>query len=96
VTSWVEIANCLGLAPSSLSIIMLNKNKIIKGEMKCGTHSKKRMNIKMGACEGLEKILYERFQQMHSESVPINMPVLSQKATDIALCLKIVDLRAPN
>jgi thiamine pyrophosphokinase len=91
VTSWVEIANCLGLAPSSLSIIMLNKNKIIKGEMKCGTHSNKRMNIKIGACEGLEKILYEQFQQMHSESVP-----RSQKATDVALCLKIVDLRAPN
>jgi hypothetical protein len=38
VTSQDEIANCLGLAPSSLSRIMLNKNKIIEGEMKCGKH----------------------------------------------------------
>jgi hypothetical protein len=37
-TSWVETANCLGLAPSSLSRIMLNKNKSIEGEMKCGAH----------------------------------------------------------
>jgi hypothetical protein len=33
VTLQVEIANHLGLAPSSLSRIMLNKNTIIEGEM---------------------------------------------------------------
>jgi hypothetical protein len=38
VTSQVEIANCLGLVPSSLNRIMLNKNKIVEGEMKCGVH----------------------------------------------------------
>jgi hypothetical protein len=32
VISWVEIVNHLGLAPS-LSRIVLNKNKIIEGEM---------------------------------------------------------------
>jgi hypothetical protein len=41
VTSQVEISNHFGVAPSSLSRIMLNKNKIIEGEMKCGAHSKK-------------------------------------------------------
>jgi hypothetical protein len=35
---------------------MLNKNKIIKGEMKCGAQSKKRLNIKLGASVGLENI----------------------------------------
>jgi hypothetical protein len=29
--------------------------------MKCGVHSKKRMNIKLGANEGLEKILLKWF-----------------------------------
>jgi hypothetical protein len=38
VTLLVEIANCLGLAVSSSSRIMLNKNEIIEGEMKCGAH----------------------------------------------------------
>jgi IS30 family transposase len=61
VTSWVEIANRLGLAPSSLSRIMLNKNEIIEEEMKYGAHSKRSMDIKMGANEGLEKILLEWF-----------------------------------
>jgi hypothetical protein len=27
---------------------MLNKNEIIEGDMKCGAHSKKGMNIKLG------------------------------------------------
>jgi hypothetical protein len=78
VTSWAEIANHLGLAPSS-SRIMLNKKQIIEGEMKCGAHSKNSMNIKLGANEGLEKILLEWFQQMCSENVPISRPHLKPK-----------------
>jgi hypothetical protein len=54
---WLEIANCLGLALSSLSRIMLNKNKSIEENMKCRVHSKKKRNIKLGANEGSEKIL---------------------------------------
>jgi hypothetical protein len=46
------------------------------------------MNTKLGANEGLEKILLEWFQQMHSENVAISRPTLSQKATDIAHHLK--------
>jgi hypothetical protein len=42
------------------------KNKIIEGEMKCGVHSKKRVKIKLGANEGLEKILLEWFHHMCS------------------------------
>jgi hypothetical protein len=45
VTSLVEVTNCVGLAPSSLSAIILNKNEIFKEEVKCEAHSKKRMNI---------------------------------------------------
>jgi hypothetical protein len=40
---------------------MLNKNEITEGEMKCGAHSK-RMNVKLGASDGLGKILLEWFQ----------------------------------
>jgi hypothetical protein len=36
---------------------MLNKNKIIEREIKCGAHSKKGIDIKLGANEGLENIL---------------------------------------
>jgi hypothetical protein len=34
----VEIANSLGLVPLLLSRIVLNKNKIIEGEVKYGAH----------------------------------------------------------
>jgi hypothetical protein len=64
---------------------MLNKIKIIEGEIKCGAHSKNSMNINLGSTEGLEKILLEWLTQMHSE----NIPILCQKATDITLRLKI-------
>jgi hypothetical protein len=68
---------------------MLNNIKIIEGEMKCGARWKKRTNIKLGASEGLEKILLEWFQWLRSESEPISRSILRRKATDIALCLKI-------
>jgi hypothetical protein len=47
MTSQVEIANHPGLAPSSLSRNMLNRNKIIEREMKSQAPSKNRMNIKL-------------------------------------------------
>jgi hypothetical protein len=46
------------------------------------------MNTKLGANEGLEKILLEWFQQMRSENVPISRSTLSQNTTDIARHLK--------
>jgi hypothetical protein len=88
VTLLVATANHLGLAPSSLSRIKLNKNTIIEGEMKCGAHSKKSMDIRLGANKRSEKILLEWFQQMRSQNVPISRPALSQKATGTALHFK--------
>jgi hypothetical protein len=38
VTWQVEVAKHLGFSPSSLSRIMLKKNKIIEGKIKCGAH----------------------------------------------------------
>jgi hypothetical protein len=51
----VEMANHLGLGPSSLCKIMSNKNKIIERKIKCGANSKKRMNLGPGAKEQMEK-----------------------------------------
>jgi arsenate reductase-like glutaredoxin family protein len=49
-----------------------------------------------GANKGLEKILLDWFQQMHSENMLIKRPILCQKATDIALRLKIVNFKASD
>jgi hypothetical protein len=59
----VEMANHLGLGPSSLCKITSNKNKIIEGKIKCGANSKKRMNLGPGAKDQMEKKkLMEWFQ----------------------------------
>jgi hypothetical protein len=54
------------------------------------------MHVKLGANEGLEKILSEWLQQMHSVNVPTSRPILSQKATDVALRLKTDNFKASN
>jgi hypothetical protein len=54
------------------------------------------MNIKLRANEGQEKILLEQFQQMRSEIVPASRPILSQKASDTALCIKTDNYKASN
>jgi hypothetical protein len=75
-----EMANCFVLPPSTLSKIMLSKEKITDAEYKCGAQAKKRKNMKLGANDELEKILLEWFQQMRSDNVPINGPILQEKA----------------
>jgi hypothetical protein len=92
--SWVEIANHLGLAPS-LSRIVLNKNKIIEGEM-WSTLKEENEYKAGGSMKNWKKILLEWCQQMRSENVPISWSVLCQKTTDILLCLKIDNLKASN
>jgi hypothetical protein len=50
--------------PSTLSRIMLSKEKAADAEYKCGTQTKKRKNMKLRAYSELGKILLEWFQQM--------------------------------
>jgi hypothetical protein len=54
------------------------------------------MNIKLGANEGLEKILLEWFQKMHCVNVPTSRPILCQKASDVAHHLKIDNFKTSN
>jgi hypothetical protein len=68
----IEMANHLGLPPSTLNKIVLSKEKITDAEGKCGAQAKKRKNMKLGANDELEKILLEWFQQMRSDNVLIN------------------------
>jgi hypothetical protein len=42
----IEMANRLGLPPSTLNKIMLPKEKITDAECKCGAQAKKRKNMK--------------------------------------------------
>jgi hypothetical protein len=64
VISRVEAHPNIPLPPFTLRRIMLSKGKARDAEYKCGTQTKKRKNMKLGACSELGKILLEWFQQM--------------------------------
>jgi hypothetical protein len=92
----IAMANRLGLPLSTLSKIMLSKEKIADTECKCGAQAKKRKKMKLRANDELVKILLEWFQQMRSGNVPINGPILREKAHEIALRLNIDNFKASN
>jgi hypothetical protein len=52
------------LPPSILSRTLLSKEKAADAEYKCGTQTKKRKGMELGAYSELGKILLEWFQQM--------------------------------
>jgi hypothetical protein len=52
---YVEMANCLGLLPSTLSKFMLSKEKITDAEFKCEAQTNKRKNMKLGAYDELKR-----------------------------------------
>jgi hypothetical protein len=52
--------------------------------------------MKLGANNELEKIPLEWFQQMRSDNVPINGPILREKANEIAFRLNIDNFKASN
>jgi hypothetical protein len=75
------MAKCLGLAPFSLSKIMLVRDKILEVETKWGSQcKKKRKNFKTGANKELEKILVDQFQQMRADNISFDGHVLHAKA----------------
>jgi hypothetical protein len=79
-----EIEEHFQLPPSSLSNIILRKASILEEESRRGAHSEKRKMMKTSPNEELETLLVQWFQQMRSENIPINRPVLREKATKIA------------
>jgi hypothetical protein len=79
-----EIAKHSGLPLLSLSNLILQKASIIEEESQCEAHSEKWKNMKTLPNEELETLLVPWFQQMRSENIPINGPMLWEKATKIA------------
>jgi hypothetical protein len=96
IVSRNEIAKHFGLPPPSLSNIILRKASILEEESRFGAHYEKRKSIKTSPNEELETLLVQWLQQMRSENIPINRPVLREKATKIALNLKIENFKASN
>jgi hypothetical protein len=78
-----------------LSNIILRKASILEEECHCGAHSEKRKNMKTSPNE-FEILLVQWFQQIRSENIPVNGLMLWEKATEIALRLKIGNFKASN
>jgi len=88
-----EIADELDLPPSTLRTILENREAIEANAMHGGVQWKK---VKVGKFDDLEKVLLEWFSQTCALHLPINGPILTKKAKEIALQLHISDFTASN
>lgn len=91
-----EMARRLGLAQSSLSGILKNKEKILDQETQCGSKSKQRKNVKKSPYEEMESKLMEWFNGARAENIPIDGALIKMKASTISLKLGLTDFKASN
>lgn len=81
-----DIANELGIPPSTLRTLLKNRHEIVQSGFLGGS---KRQKVKHGKYEELENILLEWFQQARSLNYPMNGGVITEKAMEIATRLNI-------
>ncbi|XKL59812.1 hypothetical protein PGB90_000828 [Kerria lacca] len=83
-----ELADSLGIPGSTLRTILNNRKEIEENAKQTGG---KRMKLRAGKFEELEDILMKWFLQARATNIPINGPVLREKATEIARKLHVSD-----
>lgn len=84
-----DIANKLGLPPSTLRTLLKNRHEIEQRSLLGGS---KRQKLKHGKYEELENVLLEWFQQAWSLNCPINGGVITEKAMEIAANLNLTEI----
>lgn len=88
-----QIADQLGLPSSSLRTIMKNRKEIEKNTFPGSTKRRKVIN---GKNEQLKNNLLEWFRQARTLNLAVNVPVLTEKASEIAKNLNITDFGGSN
>ncbi|XP_050538664.1 tigger transposable element-derived protein 4-like [Daktulosphaira vitifoliae] len=83
-----DIANELGIPPSTLKTLLKNIHEIEQSSMLGGS---KQQKLKHGKYEKLENLLLEWFQQACSLNYPINGGVITKKAMEIATHLNLTE-----
>ncbi|XP_060860796.1 tigger transposable element-derived protein 4-like [Metopolophium dirhodum] len=83
-----DIANELGIPPSTLRTLLKNRHEIEQSSLLGGS---KRQKLKHGKYEELENILLEWFQQARSLNYPINGGIITEKAMEIAARLNLTE-----
>ncbi|KAE9522579.1 hypothetical protein AGLY_017001 [Aphis glycines] len=83
-----DIANELGIPPSTLRTLLKNRHEIEQSSLLGG---RKRQQLKHGKYEELENILLEWFQQARSLNYPINGGIITEKAMEIPARLNLTE-----
>ena len=87
------VASDNGIAPSSLSTILKNKEKLIEQWENNANPSRKR--ARLSPYEPIETALYKWFCDIRTtQNIPINGPILMGKADEIAKKLNITEFKA--
>ena len=84
-----DIASDLGITGSTLRTILANREKTL-----AVVGGSKRLHLKAGHYEDLERVLLEWFRQARASNLPLSGPLLKEKATEIAGRLGIDDFAA--
>lgn len=92
----IHIARRLNLKPSTLNSIISKKDDIRKQAEKFGTSAKKRKIGREAKFEDLESLLFEWYCQARASQIPIDGPILREKALEIAALKGIENFTASN
>ena len=90
-----EIARKHGLASSTLSTILKNKDSI-KSNFERSLFQSSQKRFRSGEYTDIEEALFKWFTSAHSTGVPITGPVLATKAESLAEKLGRINFKASN
>lgn len=96
VGSRVLLARDLGIPITTLATIIKNRESIENSAIKCGPMARKRMYIRASKYDEMEEILKEWIVSARSSNMPINGPIIRDRALHIASRLNIEGFTASN
>ena len=88
-----DVANQFGIPCSTLATWKKNKEKIFDA---FENSSLKRQRVKTGTYEKLNEALLKWFKSMRGNNIPINGPILLEKAHEFAKAFNYKDFTASN
>nr|XP_015928523.2 tigger transposable element-derived protein 6-like [Parasteatoda tepidariorum] len=81
----------MGIPVSTLKTIIHARQKIEEHAKACRSSSSKKMRVQEGKFPEMEKVLVQFFNPCRASNIPVNGPVLMEKAKEIAMKLNLTD-----
>ena len=88
-----DVVNQFSIPGSTLTTLKKNKEKIFEAFQ---NSSLKQQKVKTGTYKKLNKALLKWFTSMRGKNIPINGPILLEKAHEFAKAFNYKDFTAPN